>query len=86
MDTAAAFGKALRDQRKKCGLTQETFGFEAGLRRTYISSLELGEKQPTLTTIFKLAAALKIPASDLIKQVESELNTETQKPVVVRPE
>lgn len=84
MDTATAFGKTLRSQRKICGLTQETLGFEAGLRRTYISSLELGEKQPTLTTIFKLATALNIPASDLIKQVESVLNSET--PVVVRQE
>lgn len=83
MDTAKAFGKALRDRRKACGLTQETLGFEAGLRRTYISSLELGEKQPTLTTIFKLAAALNIPASDLIKQVESEISTQSQKLVVI---
>jgi transcriptional regulator with XRE-family HTH domain len=77
LNAATAFGKALRDQRKHCGLTQETLGFEAGLRRTYISSLELGEKQPTLTTIFKLASALNIPASDLIKQVEFEINTKT---------
>jgi len=57
----------LRDQRKYSGFTQETLGFEAGLRRTYISSLKLGEKQPTLTTIFKLASALNTPASGRIK-------------------
>lgn len=35
MDTATAFGKALRYQRKVCGFTQETLGFEAGLPRLH---------------------------------------------------
>lgn len=54
------------------GLTQEQLGFEAGLRRTYVSVLELGQQQPSLTTIFKLASALKVTASGLIGQVEAE--------------
>ena len=60
-------GNELKDQLKHSGFMQETLGFEAGLRRTYISSLKLGEKQPTLTPICKLASALNIPASDRIK-------------------
>jgi hypothetical protein len=60
-------GYELKDQLKHSGFTQETLGFEAGLRRTYISSLKLREKKPTLTTIFKLASALNTPAADRIK-------------------
>ena len=54
------FGKELRKLRLAAGLTQEELGFKAGLQRKYISSLELGEKQPSLTSIFKLSLALNI--------------------------
>lgn len=53
-------------------MTQEALGLEAGLQRNYVSSLELGEKQPSLTSIFKLAKALKIAPSVLIVLVEAE--------------
>ncbi|HEK1520075.1 TPA: helix-turn-helix transcriptional regulator, partial [Pseudomonas aeruginosa] len=43
-----AFGRALRQLRKRRNMTQEILGFEAGLDRTYISVLERGERSPTL--------------------------------------
>lgn len=73
MEPAEAFGKVLRKLRSRAGLTQEELGFEADLRRTYVSILELGQQQPTLTTIIKLAKALNCSAKDLIGKVESEL-------------
>lgn len=74
MDEAVAFGKVLRRLRKKAGLTQEQLGLEADLRRTYISILELGQQQPSLNTLIKLARALNMPASDLMAAVETELS------------
>lgn len=79
MEPAVAFGKVLRQLRQDAGLTQEQLGFEADLRRTYISSLELGEKQPSLTTILKLAAALGCSAADLIGDVELEISKTKRK-------
>ncbi len=73
MDAAAAFGKVLRRLRNEAGLTQEALGFEADLRRTYISILELGHQQPTLTTIIKLARPLKHTAHNIVALVEAEL-------------
>ena len=73
MELAVAFGVVLRRMRIDAGLTQEQLGFEAELRRTYVSVLELGQQQPSLTTIVKLARALKITAAGLISQVEAEL-------------
>ena len=70
MDISNAFGKALRDQRVKAGLTQEQLGLEADLRRTFVSLLELGQQQPTITTIFKLSKALNLLPSELISNVE----------------
>ena len=73
MDAAVAFGRVLRALRKEAGLTQEQLGFEAGLRRTYVSILELGHQQPTLTTILKLAKPLGHSASEIVALVEKEL-------------
>ena len=73
MDEAVAFGKVLRRLRKEAGLTQEQLGLEADLRRTYVSILELGQQQPTLATILKLARALKLPAAEFVSGVEAEL-------------
>lgn len=71
--TAEAFGLVLRELRQKANLTQEQLGFESDLRRTFISVLELGQQQPTLTTILKLAPALGVSASDMLALVESRL-------------
>lgn len=68
-----AFGKVLRDLRLKSGLSQEDLGFAADLQRNYISLIELGRNQPTITTIFKLSSALGIAPSELIKMVEIEI-------------
>lgn len=70
MEAAQAFGKILREMRLEAGLTQEQLGLEAGVRRTFVSVLELGEQQPTLTTIVKLSRALSASPSELVKRVE----------------
>jgi len=75
LDPAVAFGRVLRRLRNKANWTQEELGFEADLRRTYISILELGEQQPTLRTIFKLSRAFGMPAHELVRQVETEAST-----------
>lgn len=73
MDAALAFGKVLRRLRKAAGLTQEQFCFEANLQRTYISILELGQQQPSLTTIIKIAQALNCPPGKLLDLVVAEI-------------
>lgn len=73
MDVGVAFGKVLRRLRLEAGLTQEQLGFEADLRRTYVSILELGQQQPSLATILKLAKALKQSGQALVGMVEAEI-------------
>lgn len=72
-DLDKAFGIVLRKLRLAKKLTQEQLGFEAGLRRTYISSLELGEKQPSLATIQKLAPVFQLSMAKFIQKVENQL-------------
>ena len=76
-DITTKFGKTLRRLRIAKKLTQEELGLEAGLRRTFISSLELGQKQPSLETIQKLAAVLDLSLSKLFQQVEKDINQKT---------
>lgn len=69
---SAAFGLVLRDIRKLRGMSQEALALEADLQRNYISLIERGVNQPTITTIFKLAAALGVKPSEMIAKVEVE--------------
>ncbi len=76
MDVAVAFGKVIRELRIGVGLTQEQLGFEADLRRTFVSLLELGQQQPSLMTIFKLALPLCATPSEIINRVEALVSTD----------
>lgn len=73
MTAAEAFGRVLRELRKEAGLTQEALGFEAGMQRNFISLMELGQKQPTITSIIRLAKALDRPAAEIVAKVEVEM-------------
>lgn len=79
MDAGVVFGKVLRQLRMEAGFTQEQFGFEADLRRTYISILELGQQQPSLASILKIAKALNCSASELVAKVEEEMKLQSRK-------
>jgi len=68
-----AFGKSLRQKRLAKLLTQEALATEANLSRAYISDLEMGKKDPSLFTVFKLAEALKLKPSVLIVEVENTI-------------
>ncbi len=70
-----AFGLVINQMRKEIGLSQEALADEASLDRTFISQLETGTKQPSLTTIFRLAEALRVNASDLLRRVEASLSS-----------
>jgi transcriptional regulator with XRE-family HTH domain len=70
---AEAFGIALRKLRKSSGLSQEELALEAGIQRNFVSLIELGRNQPSITTIFKLADALSIRPSKLVQLADDEL-------------
>jgi len=79
LDAGIVFGKVLRRLREEAGLTQEQLGFEADLRRTYVSILELGQQQPSLTTILKIAQALNCSPGSLLDMVSEEINRPKEK-------
>jgi len=69
------FGKVLREQRVLKKLSQEKLAELCDLDRTYISLLERGLRQPTISTLFKIADALDLPPSELVKKVEEEIGS-----------
>ena len=70
----SAFGKSLKSRRLIANLSQEQLGLKSGLSRPYISELEMGKKDPSLFTIFKLADALKVKPSFFINEVEQAVS------------
>ena len=70
-----AFGIVLRETREIKGLTQEKLAYNIKSHPTHISRLENGHKQPTLTTIYKLAAALSINPIELLQLLQTKLES-----------
>jgi transcriptional regulator with XRE-family HTH domain len=67
------FGEALKESRRKAGISQQELAFDCGLDRTYISLLERGLRQPTIRTVFVLSEALQIRPSQFIQKIEQSL-------------
>jgi len=66
----AALGQAVREQRKRQGLTQEALARASGLPATYISDVERGVRNPSWSTIVTLAQALGVKPSQLAQRAE----------------
>jgi len=59
------FSKKLRENRRKCGFTQEKLAEMVGISTHYLSMLETGRNFPTSDTLESLAAALDVPVYEL---------------------
>jgi transcriptional regulator with XRE-family HTH domain len=66
MDIQERLAKNLRLLRQAKGWSQEVFADEAGLHRTYISDLERGSRNPTISVVDKLATALGVTPGRLL--------------------
>ena len=66
-------GKVFQQIRERKGLSQEVVSGLADIGRTHLSAIERGERRPTLDTLFKLAAALNMSASEIVREIESEI-------------
>ena len=65
------FGKVVRERRGQLKISQEDLADEAPVHRTYVSSIELGKTDMSLSMAYKIAKALKLPLYKLIKKTES---------------
>ncbi|MDB6112700.1 MAG: family transcriptional regulator [Pedosphaera sp.] len=62
-------GETIRSCRKASGMSQERFGEKADLHPKYVGELERGEKAATIDTLVKVAKALGIRPSELLRDL-----------------
>jgi transcriptional regulator with XRE-family HTH domain len=67
LSAALELGTRVRKRRKELELSQEKLAERADLHWTYISSVERGERNVTLSTLTRLANALSVDPADLVR-------------------
>ena len=71
MDARKVVGTNVKRYRSAAGLTQAELAVEMGVDRAYISGLELGQRNPTVVTIWHTAKALSVRPHQLLEEDES---------------
>lgn len=64
---------AVRRRRHQLKLSQEEFADKADIHRTYVSSIELGKVDVGIGVVYRIAEALNLPLSKLLKETETYL-------------
>ncbi len=72
MDPRKQLGHNLRALRKALGLSQERFALEYDIDRTYVSGIERGKRNPTVTVLGRLADALGVDIHELLLPVAED--------------
>lgn len=65
MDIEKAFGRAVKIRRVELDISQEELADKAGMARSFVSGIELGNKAASITSVWRLARALNCTPSDL---------------------
>jgi transcriptional regulator with XRE-family HTH domain len=66
-DGQLVLGRAIRELREQRGLSQKTLAAEVGVHRTYMGSVERGERNVSLNNILRIAAALGASGAELLE-------------------
>ena len=72
MSVLKQFGLRVRQLREARGWSQEDFAEKADLHRTYISGIERGTRNPTLTVLARIADGLGIPLNKLLENLSKK--------------
>ena len=77
MDICLLVGKNLRHLRQAQGWSQEDLALTAGVDRTYVSGVERGVRNPTVSVLWQLASALQVEVAVLLLHDGQQIVTET---------
>ena len=72
-DILKVLGETIKKRRIELNLSQEKFAELCNVHRTYISQIERGLKSVSVKILFSLAENLNASPSELIKEVEQQL-------------
>jgi transcriptional regulator with XRE-family HTH domain len=67
---AKAVGVVVRELREQAGHSQERLSSECGFDRTYISRVERGIINPTVSRLWRISDVLSAPLSQVVKRME----------------
>ena len=67
---SSLLGTQIRKVRKKCGLTIEALSEKAEISPVFLSDVERGKKEASVTTLHKIAKALGVKVSYLLKPLD----------------
>lgn len=70
---AIIVGRVIQKFREDRNQSQELLSGLAGIGRSHLSAIERGERKPTLETFFRIAFALDMKPSALMKAIEEEM-------------
>lgn len=70
---AKVVGEVIAEFRKNKGISQEVLSGLADIGRTHLSSIERGERKPTLETLYRISNALNVNMSDIVLEIENRL-------------
>jgi transcriptional regulator with XRE-family HTH domain len=62
-------GDRVRDRRTELKQTQQDLGDRCGLHRTFVGSVERGERNVSVLNLRQIAAALRVPVGDLLARL-----------------
>jgi transcriptional regulator with XRE-family HTH domain len=68
------FGGLIRKYRLKLKLSQEMLAEKADIHRTYVSDIELGKVDISISVAYKIAKALNLSLNRLAKEAEEKIN------------
>jgi len=66
VEICTRLGLNVRRLREAKGWSQEDYADRAGIHRTYVSDIERGRRNPTVTVVEKLAAPFEVSAGSLL--------------------
>ncbi len=72
-------GQIIGILRTRRGMSQEVLSGLAGISRSHLAMIENGRKKANVETLWRIAAALDMPLSELIRMVEEETAATAQK-------
>ena len=66
-------GRNIQTAREQAGYTQDALSERMGITPNHLSAIERGERKPTLETLYRIANALGVNMSDIVREMEVQL-------------
>ena len=74
----SAIGMTIRELRTEKKISQDVLSGLAGIARTHLTMIENGSKQPNFETLWRLALALDMKPSELVRRIEQNTKNHTE--------